>query len=34
MGELAVIFTAGIGVILLLGLPRKRREDDGDGESG
>ncbi len=32
MGELAVIFTAGIGVILLLGLPRKRREDDGDGD--
>ena len=29
MGELAVIFTAGIGVILLLGLPRRRREDDG-----
>ena len=30
MGELAVIFTAGIGVMLLLGRPRKRREGQGD----
>jgi multicomponent Na+:H+ antiporter subunit B len=28
MGELAVIFTAGIGVMLLLGAPRRRREDN------
>ncbi len=27
MGELAVIFTAGIGVMLLLGRARKRRDD-------
>ncbi len=27
MGELAVIFTAGVGVILLLGFARKRRDD-------
>ncbi len=27
MGELAVIFTAGIGVMLLLGVARKRRDD-------
>ena len=27
MGELAVIFTAGVGVMLLLGLARKRRDD-------
>ena len=33
MGELAVIFTAGIGVILLLGGARKRREGQGDGQS-
>ncbi len=31
MGELAVIFTAGIGVILLLGRPRKRRDGRGGG---
>jgi multicomponent Na+:H+ antiporter subunit B len=34
MGELAVIFTAGIGVILLLGLPRKRRPENGTSDSG
>jgi multicomponent Na+:H+ antiporter subunit B len=34
MGELAVIFTAGIGVMLLLGAPRRRRENDGEGEEG
>jgi multicomponent Na+:H+ antiporter subunit B len=28
MGELTVIFTAGIGVMLLLGLSRRRRDDD------
>ncbi len=28
MGELAVIFTAGVGVMLLLGLVRRRRRDD------
>ena len=33
MGELAVIFTAGIGVMLLLGGPHKRRGGDGKGES-
>ncbi len=27
MGELTVIFTAGVGVMLLLGLARKRRDD-------
>ncbi len=27
MGELAVIFTAGIGVMLLLGRARRRRDD-------
>ncbi len=27
MGELTVIFTAGVGVILLLGFARKRRDD-------
>ena len=32
MGELAVIFTAGISVLLLLGKPRRRREDDSKGE--
>ncbi len=31
LGEVTVIFTAGIGVILLLGSWRRR--DDGDGES-
>ena len=31
MGELAVIFTAGIAVLLLLGLPRKRPGRRGDG---
>ncbi len=34
MGELAVIFTAGIGVLLLLGGARKRREAQGDDQSG
>jgi multicomponent Na+:H+ antiporter subunit B len=33
MGELAVIFTAGIGVILLLGGARKRRGGQGGGQS-
>ncbi len=28
MGELTVIFTAGVGVMLLLGLARRRRRDD------
>ncbi len=28
MGELAVIFTAGVGVMLLLGRARRRRRDD------
>ncbi len=34
MGELAVIFTAGIGVMLLLGRPRRRRDgqDGGQGD--
>ncbi len=32
MGELAVIFTAGIGVMLLLGRTRKRRGGQGDGQ--
>lgn len=31
MGELAVIFTAGIGVMLLLGLRAKRRDDPRGG---
>ena len=31
MGELAVIFTAGIAVLLLLGVPRKRPGSRGDG---
>ncbi len=38
MGELAVIFTAGIGVLLLLGGARKRRNGQigghGDGQGG
>jgi multicomponent Na+:H+ antiporter subunit B len=34
MGELAVIFTAGIGVMLLFGLPRKRRGGRGDSQDG
>ena len=34
MGELAVIFTAGIGVMLLLGGARKRRDGQGGGQSG
>ncbi len=33
MGELAVIFTAGIGVMLLLGHRRKRRGDDSSPNS-
>ena len=33
MGELAVIFTAGIGVLLLLGGARKRREGQGDSQN-
>ncbi len=28
LGELTVIFTAGVGVMLLLGLARRRRRDD------
>ncbi len=31
LGEVAVIFTAGIAVLLLLGLPRKRPGSRGDG---
>ncbi len=27
MGELTVIFTAGVGVMLLLGVARRRRDD-------
>ena len=34
MGELAVIFTAGIGVMLLLGGARKRRNRPSGGPSG
>lgn len=34
MGELAVIFTAGIGVILLLGHRRKRRGGPNGGPNG
>jgi len=32
LGEVTVIFTAGIGVLALLGI-RRRRPDDGSGES-
>jgi multicomponent Na+:H+ antiporter subunit B len=34
MGELAVIFTAGVGVMLLFGLPRKRRNTPDRGPNG
>ncbi len=30
LGEVAVIFTAGIGVLVLIGRTRRRRDDDGE----
>ena len=33
LGELTVIFTAGVGVLALLGLRRRRRERPGPGQS-
>ena len=34
LGETAVVFTAGIGVLLLISGLRRRREDDEEDESG
>ncbi|MGB5558432.1 MAG: DUF4040 domain-containing protein [Paracoccaceae bacterium] len=34
LGETAVVFTAGIGVLLLISGLRRRREDDDEDESG
>jgi len=30
LGEVAVIFTAGVGVLVLIGRTRRRRDDDGE----
>ena len=36
LGEVTVIFTAGIGVLLMLGITRRRRraEDSDDADTG
>lgn len=34
LGEVAVIFTAGVGVLLLIGGPRRRDNDVADGKDG